>query len=133
LVGKDKRVSKVKEVGTLELQINKDYRVRTDELNIFLEKKRIAEKGKSAGQEVWEPIGSYPEFDWAYRAAIKHGISTNDLKELLTIVTLLEKMYQDIKESLSEANLKRLDKQMRSLAMENELLKKKLNKEGAAE
>jgi hypothetical protein len=133
LVGKDTRVSKVKEVKTLELQINLEYRVRTDEFNIFLEKRRIVKEGKSAGQEAWDNIGAYPDFNWAYRGMVKHGILRSDLQGVQAIIDAIDRVHKDIKESLSEANIKTLDKQMRSLAMENELLKKKLNKEGAAE
>jgi hypothetical protein len=117
----------------LELQINQDYRIRTDEYNIILEKSRIPETGNMKGQIVWDTMGYYPDFDWAFRAMIKCNIFKSDLRDIESIIATIDSATHDIKECLSEANLKRLDKQMRSLALENELLKKKLNKEGDEE
>lgn len=117
----------------MELQINLEYRVRTDEYNIFLEKRRIAQKGKTAGQEAWDIVGYYPEIEWALRAMIKCEILRNDLHGVQAIVNAVERAVGEIKTALSESNIKRLDKQMRDLAMENELLRKKLNKEGDGE
>jgi hypothetical protein len=93
----------------LELQINLEYRIKTDPLNIILEKRRIAKKGASEGKEVWEAVGNYP------------GVQA--------IITAIERSTQTIKESLSESNIKILEKQLRKVTMENELLKKQLNKE----
>jgi hypothetical protein len=117
-----------KEVKTLELQINNDYRIRTDELNVMLEKRRVGKKGATEGIETWDIVGYYPEMRWAYNAMLKRSIHVSDLEGVQAIVTAIERVEMDIKESLSESNIRRLDKQMRKLAMENELLKKKLNK-----
>lgn len=112
----------------MELQINNNYRVRTDELNVMLEKRRVAQKGKSEGTEVWETVGYYPEFEWALREMLRRGILQSDLYGVKAIVDAIEVFAEDVKKALSESNIKRLDKQMRKLAMENELLRKKLDK-----
>lgn len=117
----------------MELQINLEYRVRTDEYNIFLEKRRISQKGKTAGQEAWDIVGYYPDIEWALREMLKCEILRSDLQGVQAVVNAVERATEDIKKALSESNIKRLDKQIRDLAMENELLRKKLNKEGDGE
>lgn len=112
----------------MELQINNNYRIRTDDLSVMLEKRRVAQKGKSEGTEVWEIVGYYPEFDWALREMLRRGMLQSDLYGVKAIVDAIGSATEDIKKALSESNIKRLDKQMRKLAMENELLRKKLDK-----
>jgi hypothetical protein len=117
----------------LELQINNNYRIRTDELNVMLEKRRVAKKGATEGIEIWEIAGYYPEMEWAYKDMLRRKIHTSDLVGVQAIVAAIDEAKTEITESVSEPNIKRLDKQMRKLAMENELLRKKLNKEGNGE
>jgi len=59
------------------LKINDDYRLNTDAMCIMIEKKRVIKentKHHKAGEEVYNTIGFYGEFEHAYRAMVKHGL-----------------------------------------------------------
>jgi aspartate 1-decarboxylase len=73
------------------LNINEDYRISTDALNIMLEKKRIIKEGTTskvlkAGDEVFDIIGFYGEFEHAYMALVKHGLLSSDLEGLRAVM-----------------------------------------------
>ena len=121
----------------MQLQINSEYRIRTDENCIMLEKSRIAKDGKNQGNEIWEVVGYYPDIEWAYKGMIRHGILKSDLQGVDEVLLAVKTLAVEIRESLSESNIKQLvqkwDKLLRDMALENELLKKQLNRKGVAE
>lgn len=113
------------------LQINNDYRITTDANNVMLEKKRVVKedtKNHKAGDEVYDVIGFYGEFEHVYRAMIKHGILTSELESLQAISKYVDRIHQEIKESLSTASIDSLRNTIDGLEAEVEKLKKKVEK-----
>jgi uncharacterized protein YaaR (DUF327 family) len=113
------------------IQVNEDYRISTDSLNITVEKKRIIKedtKHLKAGDEVFDIIGFYGEFEHAYRALLKHGLLTSDLEGLRAIMNWIEKTGKEIKESLSRASLDNYRKIIDELQTEVDRLKKQEGK-----
>lgn len=116
------------------LKINEDYRINTDSLNIVLEKKRIIKedtksKTLKAGDEVYDTIGFYGEFEHAYNALVKHGLLTSDLEGLRAILNWIERTGKEIRESLSRASLDNYRKIIDELQAEVDKLKKKEDKQ----
>ncbi len=115
------------------LKINEDYRISTDSLNITVEKKRVIKedtksKTLKAGDEVFDIIGFYGEFEHAYMALVKHGLLSSDLEGLRAILNWLERTGKEIKESLSKASLDDLRAEIDLLQAEVNSLKKKEKK-----
>ena len=115
------------------LKINEDYRISTDSLNITVEKKRVIKedtksKTLKAGDEVFDIIGFYGEFEHAYRALVKHGLLTSDLEGFRAIINWIERTGKEIKESLSRASLDNYRKIIDELQAEVDRLKKKEGK-----
>jgi len=113
------------------LKINEDYRITTDSICIILEKKRVIQKNTKnhkAGDEVYDTIGYYGEFEHAYRAMVKHGLLTSDLEGLRAILNWIERTSREIKESLSKASIDCLRRENERLVAEVERLKKREGK-----
>jgi len=113
------------------LKINEDYRISTDSTCIMLEKKRIIEKDTKhhkAGDEVFDTIGFYGEFEHAYNALVKRGLLASDLEGLRAILNWIERTGKEIKESLSKASLDDLRAEIDLLQAEVNSLKKKEKK-----
>jgi hypothetical protein len=115
------------------LNINEDYRISTDAGNVMLEKKRIIKEGTTskvlkAGDEVFDIIGFYGEFEHAYRALVKHGLLSSDLEGLRAVMNWFERTGKEIKESLSRASLDNYRKIIDDLQAEVDRLKKKESK-----
>ncbi len=86
-------------------KINDDYRLSTDATCITLEKKRVIEKDTKhhkAGDEVYDAIGYYGEFEHAYNALAKRGLMASELEGLQAILERLNKIGQEIRESLKK-------------------------------
>ena len=112
------------------LKINEDYRISTDAMNIMLEKKRIIKEGTTsktlkAGDEVFDIIGFYGEFEYVYRAMVKHGILASDLEGIRAILNWIERTGREIKESLSTASMDDMRREIDRLTAEVERLNKK--------
>jgi hypothetical protein len=110
------------------LKVNDDYRISTDALNIMLEKKRIVKEGTTsktlkAGDEVWDTIGFYGEFEHVYRAMVKHGIMASDLEGLQAIIKEIDRIGHAVKESLSTASIDSLRREIDRLSAEVDRLK----------
>jgi len=113
------------------LKINDDYRLNTDAMCIMIEKKRVIKentKHHKAGEEVYNTIGFYGEFEHAYRAMVKHGLLTSDLEGLRAILNWIERTSREIKESLSKASIDCLRRENERLVAEVERLKKREGK-----
>jgi hypothetical protein len=114
------------------LKINKDYRMSTDSTCIMLEKKRVIEKDTKhykAGDEVYDIIGFYGEFEHAYNALVKRGLLASELEGFRDILNWIGRVGKDIKESLSRASLDNYRKIIDELQAEVNRLKKKEDKE----
>ena len=82
----------------MKLQINEDYRISSDAQNFILEKKRIAEKGKKAGEEVWSAVGYFGKIEWAFRDCVRRGLMEQDLEGFKNIIEYLDRIDQGIKD-----------------------------------
>jgi len=113
------------------LKINEDYRITTDSICIILEKKRVIQKNTKnhkAGDEVYDTIGYYGEFEHAYNGLLKRGLIASDLEGLRAILNWIERTGKEIKESLSKASLDDLRAEIDLLQAEVNSLKKKEKK-----
>jgi hypothetical protein len=113
------------------LEINEQYRIVTDESNYTLQQSRIIkdEESKRFGETDWSTVGYYGDLEWLYRKCLSIGLKQEDLNGLQAILKEINRIGQEIKESISMANLDLLLKKYEAIEAENESLKKKLSKQ----
>ena len=76
------------------IQINDDWRIEIDPMNVCLQKKTVIEKSKDEsrnGKEVWRDVGYYPTIKAAIRGFVKHDIAVPD--SYWALVTRLDAIY----------------------------------------
>lgn len=82
------------------LFLNDDYRiVQFDTLNIALQRKVVARKGKNIGAENWDVIGYYGTHEAALRGFVNAGlrVCNQDIYKLLERVDELHNIISGIK------------------------------------
>ena len=84
------------------IQLNDQYRLNSDPLNVVLEEKTIAEKGKNAGQEVWKTLGYYPSLQSAVKGCLNRDIMARDLRGVTEVIDHMEELEGKIIETLKE-------------------------------
>lgn len=78
----------------MKIQINEDYKIETDALNIILMKKRVIQKENSInfGQEHYTIIGYYSNLKSALMEMVKLGIMDSDLVGVNQVIDKLNKI-----------------------------------------
>jgi hypothetical protein len=80
----------------MKLQINENYRIETDPLNIALYKKTGKKK------TIWSIQGYYSNFESLFKALMTCKILEIDLEDIKTIRDIMAFYYEDIKKCFSD-------------------------------
>ena len=84
------------------IQLNDQYRLNSDALNIVLAEKTIAEKGINAGQEVWKTLGYYPNLQSAVKGCLNHDIMARDLRGVNEVIDRIDELEEKIVATLKD-------------------------------
>ena len=80
------------------LQINKDYGIESDNLNITLCRREVS---RESGLERWRGIGYYSTFKNALKALVDMEIKGTGLGNFETVVRKIDELYE-LMEALNE-------------------------------
>jgi hypothetical protein len=86
----------------MNIQINDDYRIKSDAYNVIVETKSVVKEGDNVGKEYWTAVGFYPNLESAYRGMVKDGLQTKDLVGVEAILDYLRQIHADIKTALGK-------------------------------
>ena len=75
------------------MQINSNWKVESDDMNVILYKKFI---NKKKGEDDWKAVGYYSTVANALRALVEMGIKGTGMVDLQTIVNKIEEVHKDI-------------------------------------
>lgn len=82
----------------MEIQVNDTYRLTSNEKNVFLEEKKIAEEGKNKGKEYYADIGAYPNIEVALERLITKVDNKSLVNSLEELKELRKELHKDIKQ-----------------------------------
>ena len=74
------------------MQINSNWKVESDDMNVILYK----HCSKKTGEDDWRAVGYYSTVANALRAFIEMGIKGTGMVDLQTIVNKIEEVHKDI-------------------------------------
>ena len=99
----------------MKIQINKDWRIESDPLNVTLYERKInkSEKSKNFGQERWEEQGNYGNLEQAYNGYLKRNALRSDsteFKELIDVIHELEAYIHESVGGITASDMAMLDK-----------------------
>ncbi len=89
----------------MNMELNKNWRIRTDSMNFILEKKRVVEEGKNKGEVVWDSMGFYNSLDTALTGFTRNSMLTSDVKTALDLQRLIGELKAGIEKIKSTINL----------------------------
>jgi len=78
------------------LKLNDTYQITTDNKNVVLEELKTIKDGDRKGEQYWSTVGYYPNFRWAEKGCMEHGLMTADVEGLRHIIECLERCTADI-------------------------------------
>ena len=81
------------------VQINQNYKIESDNLNVTLSKREVSKK--SPGKERWRTVGYYSSFESVLKALVDMEIKGTGLKDLETVLSKI----QELKKMIDGANL----------------------------
>lgn len=83
----------------MDININSDYRITSDPMNIILQKKKVTKEGGTAkvvGKGYWINIGYFPNLEQAFKRCVDYEIMSSDLEGVIEIKKHLSKIHKDI-------------------------------------
>lgn len=93
----------------MEIQIDGQYWLRSDERNLILSRKRITKEGLNAGQESWENVGYYTTLSGFMKGCLDQQIRVSDADTLAKLerdykagYTALQKVCRELDEYLKD-------------------------------
>ncbi len=88
------------------IPINDDVRISYSESNYQLEKRRVVQEGKRAGEEVWSSFGYYSTLHSAAKGLLMrhlHMLLPEDIKDLQTLAMVIEEVADGITRACKQA------------------------------
>jgi hypothetical protein len=82
----------------VSMQINNDWKIESDELNIILSERSIISTGKNEGEEQWKVKGYYSNIKNAHDAMIDKEIKGTGLTDLETVIRKIDELKASFKE-----------------------------------
>ena len=76
------------------VQINRNYKIESDSLNIILSKREVSKKSPS--KERWRTVGHYSTCESALKAWVDMEIRGTGLKDFEIVVTKVHELRQSI-------------------------------------
>jgi hypothetical protein len=84
------------------VQINRNYRLESDSLNVILNKREVSKK--SPGNEHWRTVGYYSTCESALKALVDIEIKATGLRDFQTVVSKI----QELKQTIDGVNLRKM-------------------------
>jgi hypothetical protein len=81
----------------MRVHVENDLYISADGREYTLERKRVAERGKQAGEIFYTPIGHYSTLQGAINGLVKLKISESTATTLRELLASVEQIYNDIK------------------------------------
>jgi len=76
--------------------INDDYKIEADALNVTLFKRKVIEKGKNEGEIAWVPISYEPNVKEALKTLARREINGTGLKDFKAVVDKVDELVEQI-------------------------------------
>ena len=87
------------------INIDKDYRIRSDPYQWILEKSRIPEKGKDKGNVVWDNVSYHPSIKQSCEAYLEKSLRLSDAESLQDLIGIADKCQEKIEGLFKEVNI----------------------------
>lgn len=91
-----------KESGSINIDIDDQYRLTSDKMNIVLEEKYVAKKGVKANQECWKALSFHGTIDGALIKYLKTRTNTSDANTAAQLITEWNKTMRSLRKIMKE-------------------------------
>ncbi len=81
------------------IELNKNYRLRTDDFNYTLEKITYTKEKK---EKRFTVVGHYNNMQRVAEEVIEHGVKTSELEDVYKLIDYMEEMKEQIGQMLTE-------------------------------
>ena len=78
------------------MQINENWRLVSEELNVTLQRRKVYEKGKNQGQEYWTNVAYCHTPQDALKYLVNREVMGDGMEDLQTVCDKLDELYQMI-------------------------------------
>lgn len=82
----------------MNIQLDENYKIISDPLNYILQEKRIAEKGKNEGKEIWVNAGYHGTLQSALKGYIRKNIQNSDIDTVEGLIDRMNKLEETVKQ-----------------------------------
>jgi len=95
----------------MELQISKDLRIVSSDVEFILQKRKVVQAGQftkeeNIGKEVWESIGFHPSVNFALKQISKQIVLDNkDLPVIIEKLNELDNKIEEIRVQLTNSRI----------------------------
>jgi hypothetical protein len=73
----------------MKIELNDDWRIKTDPCNFTIEERSVVKEGKTKGEEKWTAVGHYTSLDNALNGFLKHSMLRSDVDSLEGLKSLI--------------------------------------------
>lgn len=87
------------------INLTNQWRISTDSLNYILEKKRIGEKGKNAGQEIYTPVAYCSNIQNCINNVLEREIKSAEVESLKALKLHIDKVQAEIVDMIGSQNM----------------------------
>lgn len=82
------------------MQIGKNFKIESDEMNVVILERHVVGKGKSAGQETWKSIAYCGTLEYALEHLINLQVNRTGMKTVEDVAEKMKELRRDILEAL---------------------------------
>jgi len=82
------------------MELSKNWRAISDDLQVTLEQRHVASKGKNAGKEIWTAYGYYSTAKAALQAWVELEIRRTGLEDIIAVMKRIDELERIIKEKV---------------------------------
>ena len=75
------------------MQINENWRLVSEELNVTLQKRKVYEKGKNQGEEYWTNVAYCHTPQDALKYLVKREVMGDGMEDLKTVCDKIDELY----------------------------------------
>lgn len=85
----------------MELNVGKDWRIRTDPLNWIVERRQEVQKGPNKGTDRWFPQGYYSSLESAVSVMVTKKIMSAEGTDLHTVLAEMKRIEESVLAAVS--------------------------------
>lgn len=93
----------------MQIQLNKNFQVATDTYNFMLQKKRVIESGKSAGEKYWDTLSYHASIEGALVKYLDYNIKNSNVESIEELIEYIKELKSEIYEILEPLMKLKLD------------------------